>query len=557
MAFLLKAAAFLTARQWARWQSLTAKPEEVQNKLLRKMISRNRATSFGRDHHFDAIASLREYRAQVAIGDYERLRPYVERAADGEKSALTAAPVLMFALTSGSTGQPKLIPVTEPSRRSHRQLTRFWYHRALLDHPDLFSGKLLGVVSPAVEGKTAGGIPFGAASGFIHQSSPSWIQNACAVPYEIAELKDFEAKYYLTMRLALERDITFFGTPNPSTILKLVETANRDKHDIIRDIRDGTIRPGCSLPAELRKALTSRLGKNPARARRLESLIKYDGTLRPREYWPRLQLIGCWKGGTVGTRLKEFARWFGDKTPVRDLGYMASEAQMTLPISNTGSAGILAIDENFYEFIPESEIASPAPTALTCAELDEGATYYVILTTPGGLYRYDINDVVRVAGFYNRTPLIEFVRKGRDVTNITGEKLHVNQVIEAMAQAQSAAGVAVRHFRACADVEQSRYVFSVELDGVPPAREPLSRMADELDRCLRKLNIEYAQKRESRRLAAPVLNVMKPGWFERCADAFLQRGARDVQFKAALLGAIIEDANEIQLIVQCADESQP
>ena len=60
MALLLKAAAFLTERQWARWQSLTAKPEEVQNKLLIKMISRNRATSFGRDHHFDAIASLRE-----------------------------------------------------------------------------------------------------------------------------------------------------------------------------------------------------------------------------------------------------------------------------------------------------------------------------------------------------------------------------------------------------------------------------------------------------------------------------------------------------------------
>ncbi len=72
-----------------------------------------------------------------------------------------------------------------------------------MDHPDLFSGKLLGVVSPVVEGRTAGGIPFGAASGLIYQSSPSWIQNAYATPYEIAEVKDFEAKYYLTMRLAL------------------------------------------------------------------------------------------------------------------------------------------------------------------------------------------------------------------------------------------------------------------------------------------------------------------------------------------------------------------
>jgi hypothetical protein len=553
MGLLFKAAAFLTTRQWARWQTFTTKPEEIQNKRLLKMIARNRATSFGRDHHFGEIRTLGEYRERVPIGDYERLRPYVERAQRGEKNVLTAEPVLMFAQTSGSTGQPKLIPVTDGSRRSHRQLTRFWYYRALVDHPDLFSGKLLGVVSPAAEGKTAGGLPFGAASGFIYQSSPRWIQHAYAVPYEIAGIKDFATKYYLTMRLALEQDITFFGTPNPSTILKLVDTVNGNKQDIIKDISDGTIRSSCDLPKELRKTLERRLGKNRARARRLESLIKYDGTLRPKEYWPHLQLIGCWKGGTVGIRLKEFPRWFGN-IPVRDLGYMASEAQMTLPISDSGSAGILAIDENFYEFLPESDIDSPSPTVLTCAEIEEGETYYLILTTPGGLYRYDINDVVRVVGFFNRTPLVEFVRKGRDVTNITGEKLHVNQVIQAMARAQSAAGIVVRHFRACADAQKSLYAFAVELDGAAPSQEQLARMLRELDACLRELNIEYAQKRESHRLAAPVLWIMKPGWFERKANAALQSGARDVQFKATLLCDALEDASEIQSTVRCADE---
>ena len=556
MAVLLKAAAFLTRRQWRRWEGLTAQPAEIQKRRLLHIVGRNHGTSFGREHHFDTIHSLSDYRQQVAINDYESLRHYVERAENGEANVLTAEPVLMFTMTSGSTGQPKLIPVTETTRRNHRQLTRFWYYRALVDHPDLFSGKLLGVVSPAVEGRTSNGIPFGAASGLIYQSSPSWIQHAYAAPYEIAEVKDFDAKYYLTMRLALEQDITFVGTPNPSTILKLVESANRAKDEIIKDIRDGTISPHCNLPPETRAALTRRLGKNPARARRLESLIKVDGTLRPREYWPRLQLIGCWKGGSVGVRLKEFARWFGNTTPVRDLGYMASEAQMTLPISDSGSAGILALDENFYEFIPESEIGSPSPTLLTCAEIEEGSSYYLILTTPGGLYRYDINDVVRVAGFFNRTPLIEFVRKGRDVTNITGEKLHVNQIIQAMTQAQNAAGIAVQHFRACADLERSLYAFSVELDGVIPSEEQLSQMLLELESCLRGLNVEYAQKRDSRRLAAPVLNVMKPGWFERSANTILQRGVRDVQFKALLLGAMPEDTSEIQFVVRSA-ESQP
>ena len=550
MRLLVKAAAFVTRRQWARWHKLTAKPQETQDRLLLDIIERNRSTRFGRDHRLESVRSLSDFRNQVRIADYERFRPYVELVEHGERDALTAEAIDMFTMTSGSTDAPKLIPVTAKTRENHRQLTRLWYYRALVDHPDLFNGSLLGVVSPAVEGETAGGIPFGAASGLIYRSSPRWIKNAYAVPYEVSEIKDFEAKYYLIMRLALEQDISFFGTPNPSTILKLIKSASQNKYDIIKDIHDGTITSRFDLPSQIRASLASRLRRNLPRARRLESLIKHDGALRPKEYWPRLQLIGCWKGGSAGVRLKEFAGWFGKTTPVRDLGYMASEAQMTLPVFDSGSAGILAIDKNFYEFIPESEINASAPTILTCSELEEGNLYYIVLTTPGGLYRYDINDVIRVAGFYNQTPLIEFVRKGRDVTSITGEKLHVNQLIGAMARAQSTAGVAVQHFRACADVEKSLYVLSVELDGVMPSRQTLVQLLQELDAGLRELNVEYAQKRDSGRLGAPVLCVMKSGWFERKTQTILQPGGRDTQFKAQLLCVTPEDPDEIQLILR-------
>jgi hypothetical protein len=546
----LKAAALVTQRHWDRWNALTAKPREIQERLLLDLLSRNHSTRFGRDHHFDQIRSLSDYRKQVQIDDYERLRPYVEQAKNGEANVLTDAPVLMFTMTSGSTGEPKLIPVTESTLNNHKELTRLWYYRAYLDHPGFLSGKLLGIVSPAIEGRTPGGIPFGAASGLIYQSSPRWAQKAYVIPYVVSEIKDFEAKYYVIMRLALEHGISFFGTPNPSTILRLVETADRCKDEIIKDICEGTIASRWNLSNEIRSELVSGLSKNIARARQLESLASRHDKLRPREYWPGLQLIGCWKGGTVGIRLKEYDRWFGEGTPVRDLGYMASEAQISLPISDTGSAGILAIDKNFYEFIPESEIGGANPLALTSSELEEGKYYYLVLTTPAGLYRYDINDVIRVAGFYNQTPLIEFVRKGRDVANITGEKLHVNQVIQAMEEAQSAAGRGVQHFRAFADVEKSRYVFLVEFDGTRPTEESLSRLLDEIDLRLRALNIEYAQKRESRRLAAPALWLMKPGWFERKAGASLQRGGRDVQFKAQLLSSVPEDSSEVVLCVE-------
>lgn len=552
MNLIHKAAAFVAGQQWRRWDELTKRPREIQEQLLLDIVKRNRSTLFGRDHHFDAIPNLNDYRRQVEIGDYERLRPYVERVKNGEANALTEEPVLMFTMTSGSTGEPKLIPVTETSKKNHRELTRLWYYRAYTEHPEFMSGRLLGIVSPAIEGRTPGGIPFGAASGLIYESSPRWIQDAYAVPYEVAQVENFEAKYYLIMRLGIEHEITFFATPNPSTILRLVETADHCKEEIIKDIHDGTIAARWDVPASISGELARRLSKNPGRARQLEQIASEQGTLRPRDYWPRLQLIGCWKGGTVGIRLKEFERWFAPGMAVRDLGYMASEAQISLPVTDDGCAGILAVDKNFYEFIPETEIGSASPTVLNCTELEIGETYYPILTTPGGLYRYDINDVVRVAGFHHRTPLIEFVRKGRDVTNITGEKLHVNQVIQALEQAQRAAELSVRHFRAFADVEKSRYAFLVEFDGTAPDQNRLSRLLDECDSCLHRLNVEYAQKRESRRLKEPVLWIMKPGWFERRTDSTLQRGGRDVQFKAQLLSAMPEDSSEILFVVETA-----
>ena len=168
MSLVLKAAAFVAGRQWRRWDDLTKRPREIQEQMLLDIVERNRSTRFGRDHHFNAIHNLNDYRKQVEIGDYERLRPYVERVKNGESGELTEEAALMFTMTSGSTGEPKLIPVTETTKKNHRELTRLWYYRAYLEHPGFMHGKLLGIISPAEEGRTPGGIPFGAASGLIY-----------------------------------------------------------------------------------------------------------------------------------------------------------------------------------------------------------------------------------------------------------------------------------------------------------------------------------------------------------------------------------------------------
>ena len=60
----------------------------------------------------------------------------------------------------------------------------------------------------------------------------------------------------------------------------------------------------------------------------------------------------------------------------------------------------------------------------------------------------DINDIIEVVGFYHRTPEIVFLRKGRGMTNLTGEKVSVNQVITACENASQKTGAIADHFKA-------------------------------------------------------------------------------------------------------------
>ncbi len=69
---------------------------------------------------------------------------------------------------------------------------------------------------------------------------------------------------------------------------------------------------------------------------------------------------------------------------------------------------------------------------LEAHELQEGESYYILLTNSGGLFRYNIHDVVQCVGFQGQTPLLAFLHKGAHCTNMAGEKLTEYQVATAV-----------------------------------------------------------------------------------------------------------------------------
>jgi hypothetical protein len=320
-------------------------------------------------------------------------------------------------------------------------------------------------------------------------------------------------------------------------VVLLAEQLGRHTDAIIRDVRDGTLRADISVP----EAFRASLGPTPDRARAAhleQAAAAGDGTLRPAHVWPRLAVIGCWTGGSVRPYLSRFDRYFAPDTPVRDLGYLATELAGSVPLGDGNPAGVAAVATDVLEFYPAALDQPPAGTELLgLHELDVGGTYNVVVTTAAGLYRYDMNDIVEVVDRYEQTPVISFVQKGSGVVSLTGEKLTESQLVAAVAHAfpptldEAAFVTAVAEF---VD-DMPRLVILAEADAVPDSAAV--DLLDRLDVALSGANSEYQQKRRSGRYGPPSLRMLPPGELDRYRRRSVEAGRADGQFKILRLTA--------------------
>lgn len=230
---------------------------------------------------------------------------------------------------------------------------------------------------------------------------------------------------------------------------------------------------------------------------------------------------------------------------------------MTIPVEDGTAAGPLAVHANFFEFVPEECIESTNPPVRLAHELEDGKRYYILLSGANGLYRYDINDVVEVQGFYGRTPKVRFVRKGRDMVSITGEKLHLNQIQAAIREAERGTGLPVWQFRIIPDVEGLRYDLLLEVHAPADSDAVGRNFLAAFDHALTAANIEYASKRKSRRLRAPRLFLMQPGWADRLSRADFRRGKREAQYKWPAIREQWDEASRAEVIGSVTDADRP
>src|SRR5215216_4353735 len=525
-------------RSLRHFNALCGDPVQAQERLLRQILETNADTEFGRRHGFGDITSFQQFQERVPISTYEDLEPYITAEMNGRANQLTKDPPVLFTTTSGTTGNRKYIPMTREGKRAKSHLTWLWFCGLYRDHPGIVGGRILSVVSPEVESHAPSGVPVGAESGHGYRTMPGPVKSMYTAPYPVFAVEGYEAKYYTLLRLAAGQDISCIATVNPSTIILLADRLAHHTEAIIRDVRDGSLSSEAPVSAELRASL--HLKPDPERARRLEQAVsRGGGVLQPGLAWRKLAAVGCWKGGTVGAYLTRFDTLFPQRPPVRDFGYYATELRGSVPLSDQGDAGVIAIGTNVLEFHPAGEDRVPEGRELLRVEqLEVGRRYFVYVTNASGLYRYEMNDILEVTGYDRQTPLIRFVQKGKGVVSFTGEKLYEVQVIAAVDQALGALRGRYHFIAAVAELVDGtspRLIFLIEFDD-PISDHDGSALVDHLDTALGEQNDEYLTKRRSLRYGAPIIQVVRPGEFDRYRRRMVETGQRaDGQFKVLRL----------------------
>ena len=507
---LAKVAIWHAGRQLRHFMSLHKKASRHQNEFMQQLVAHHKDTAFGVDHGFRDIHTYRDFARLIPVGEYEDRKPYVKRTVAGETTALLpeGEPPLMFSMTSGTTGEPKHIPVTN---RFLTHLRRGWNIlgvRALTLYPQAIVRPILQISSSTEEETSPSGVPCGAISGLLASTQKRIVRKMYVTPPWASTIEDPVNRFYTIMRFAIERDVAIITTANPSSTIKLIETAQNHIDLLLKDLVDGTytLPDGSSSPV----ACQGRFRPNPEMAKILENAVIKDGQLLPRHFW-NVSFLTNWTGGTLFLYIKRLRKMF-DTVPIHDIGLLASEGRFSIPMDSNEPYGIAEIASNFLEFIPASERKSSNPITLRSHELEVGEEYFLVFSNYTGLFRYNLDDRIRVTDMFHETPVFEFMERGLSTANITGEKITESQVVDAMKRASLQLDMNVELFELQGRFASIPYY---ELRIEASDNQQAVALCNAFDDHLCRINIEYNSKRKSQRLDPIQPVILQPGTFDR------------------------------------------
>ena len=512
-------------------------PERSVEEGLRSILEFGKDSEYGRRYDFahileaDSAEELYRRYSKLPIITYPDIKEYVDKSTHGAPDVLFKGRPLMYMITSGTTSEPKLLPVSEYYVQMINDMMNMMFVRQIKLAGNFFEGKIFGITGKAKEYQTPDGTWVGSVSGYNRETSSRIVKSTLAVPGEIFDVSDYNARYYLLMRFAIEQDVRHILTANPTTVIELLENAKLNFDKYCDDIASGSINKELNIPGNIREILERKIKPNPGRAAELRALKAVNDPPLPKDYWPNMNVLCTWKCANTAFFIDGFKEVFPEKTKHMEFGYYASECRFGVPFDESNYSTVFP-QEYYVEFIEEEEYGKPDAKTYRIYELTEGKKYCVIVSTKAGLYRYDMADIVVAGPRIKNTPTIQLLQKTSGIVSMTGEKVSEQQFNEAVKKASEMTGHKVSFYMGFANLEKLYYdVYAEFTEGDIPETDR-QKFAEEADKQLYEMNVEYAAKRDSFRLNMPVVHSLPKNAFIEYKKALLEsKKSKDNQFK--------------------------
>ena len=319
----------------------TKHPMQMQQALLAEIIKKNHTTTFGIQHGFEKISNYADFCQSVPVAEYESIRSFIEAEIVRDEKSLTDELPIIYVRTSGTSGRPKDIPLTQTHlaalKRIHRMAVANQYRLC----PTAFTGSILAITSPALEGELSNGKCYGSASGVVSESTSALVREKFIVPDVVLTISNSRIKYLLILRLALSRsDITHIACANPSTLLTLVQLYHEHASELIGSLKLGGFFLADQVPQAVWENLVSQLIPQPKRAAQLAALQHQVEPVRLIDLWPQLRLVVTWTCASAGVAARALRKELPPPVLVLELGYLSSEFRGTITLGRRSGSGL-------------------------------------------------------------------------------------------------------------------------------------------------------------------------------------------------------------------------
>ncbi|KAH6779956.1 Auxin-responsive GH3 family protein [Perilla frutescens var. hirtella] len=542
----------------------------VQRETLQKILDENGGTEYLQSCGLNGRTDPDSFKAYVPIVSHSDLELYIQRIADGHSPcALTGKPITTISLSSGTTqGKPKFVPFNDELMESTMQIYKTSFAFRNREYP-IGNGKALQFIYGSKQFKTKGGLAAGTATTNVYRNAEfkktmRAMQTPCCSPDDVIFGPDFHQSLYchLLCGLIFRDEVQVVSSTFAHSIVHAFRTFEQVWEELVTDIREGTLNSRITVPS-IRAAIAKLLRPNPELSNDIHNKIlglsNWYGLIQ--ELFPNTKYIYGIMTGSMEPYLKKLRHYAGE-LPLLSADYGSSEGWIganvnpKLPPEQATFAVLPNI--GYFEFIPLKEdlnvqeqdmscklSAEPKPVGLTDVKI--GEEYEILVTnfaaqsssdarsnaTVSGLYRYRLGDVVKVKGFHNSTPELQFICRRNLLLTINIDKnteKDLQLAVEAAAHLLAEEKLEVVDFTSRVDsaTEPGHYVVFWEISG-----EPRDEILQECCNCLDRSFVDagYMSSRKVSAIGALELRIVRRGTFHKILDHYVGLGAAVSQFK--------------------------